>query len=631
MAAALLLAGAALSAQPDDERNAATWYRKAMERLQAVRPATPEEWDAVDACFPRCDGPPSAAVRAILARIEPVLSAMRRGSALEYSDFGLVHAQGFDLILTHLGPLREMGQLMQLDAMVRLHDGDASRAAEDVASIYRMSAHVSEDRVLISSLVGQSLFRGADRITQSGLDSAVLSPEDCGKLLASLEAIPAGDPFGVVGCLLSERDMMTGWLRDNYDDPHERGRITEDLGIQGDQALQLDAMLLVDTEREAALDAADEVMGRAVEAFLSDDPDEGRLALECLQEEVRRGEHGAIAALLLPSYLKLYESMSESQKLLAERIEVLRAVVAGERSPSSLVNAAVWYLRAVEMIQDLDADFRAQLPRIVREMKPIDAEASQRLSSASAIIDTLRQGSQAPRCDFSIAGGKPAAVPGYLPGLREAFRLLQADALRLLHEGGRDQGADRLAIGYRVAAHLAGDPQLAGALVAHAGFEGTDAVVRPALGSLEDAQRAVLLAAVGCTWPSRVASRWSGRCRRPAGTRCCIPWSWRRGAETRRTSPPRGSRSRTSLISRRSGRRGRRPWPRGRSWRNRAPSARSRPTRCPRSGACASDSRARCRITGRRSRSWATGAGGVRNEDSGSHFRCGNETRSLTG
>ncbi len=494
-AAMLLLAGAASAAQPDDDRNAATWYRRAIERMRAAA-LTTEERVALGAYELRGATQPSETVRAALARLQSAFSALRRGAEQGASDFGLDYGQGFDLEMPHLAELQGVARLMQRDAMVRLNDGDTSGAADSIASLYRLSGHFGDDRVLISSLVGQAVFRLTDQTTQYAMDLAAFGPGECGGLLTALETIPAGDAFGVVGCLLHESDVVTQWLRDKYADEHARGRISEDLGLQEDDALQLDALLLVENEREAALDAADEVMGRAVEAFLADDPDEGRLALECLQEEVRRGEHGAIAAVLLPSYLKLYERLSENRKLLADRIELLRAVAAGERSPSSLVNAAVWYLRAVEMIQDLDADFRAQLPRIVREMKPIDAETSQRLSSASAIIDTLRQGSQAPRCDFSIAGGKPAAVPGYLPGLRESFRLLQADALRLLHEGERDQGADRLAIGYRVAAHLAGDPQLAGALVAHTGFEGTDAVVRPALGSLEDAQRAVLLAAV---------------------------------------------------------------------------------------------------------------------------------------
>jgi hypothetical protein len=490
----LLLARGASAAPPEDA-NAATWYRKAMERFAAAG-LTDAERATLDGYDPRSGARPSVELRALLARLEPAFNALRRGAAEDFSDFELDYAQGLDLVLPHLQPLRDVAFLMQRDAAVRLYDGDGAGAAGDIASIYRMSAHVSQDGVLISSLVGQSLFRVADRITQQGLDSAALPPEVCATLLAGLESMPRGDPFGVVGCLLTERDVVMKWLRDRYDDEHARGRMAEDLGLDGEDAIQLDALLLVDGEREAALDAADEVMGRAVEAFLSDDPAEARLTLECLNEEVRRGEHGAIAAVLLPSYLRLYESMSEGRSLVSGRIELLRSVATGERPASSLVNAAVWYLRAVEMIQALDAEFRGQLPRLAAGSKRVEEGPAQHLASAAAIVETLRQGAQAPRCDFAIAGGKAAAVPAYLPGIREALQLLQADALRLLAAGDRAAAADRLATSLRLGAHLAGDPQIAQALVAHAGFEASAGIVERAGGLLEAEEKAAIRAAL---------------------------------------------------------------------------------------------------------------------------------------
>jgi hypothetical protein len=107
-------------------------------------------------------------VRAVLARVEPVLSAARSGARQEYNDFGLDYTQGFELMLPHLGKLRNIGRLMAADAAVRLHDGDASGAAGEIASAYRIADHLPADEILISSLVGQAVFQSADRVARAG-------------------------------------------------------------------------------------------------------------------------------------------------------------------------------------------------------------------------------------------------------------------------------------------------------------------------------------------------------------------------------------------------------------------------------------------------------------------------------
>jgi hypothetical protein len=132
-------------------------------------------------------------------------------------------------------------------------------------------------------------------------------------------------------------------------------------------------------------------------------------------------------------------------------------------------------------------------------MQPLDETRAETLRAAADIVATLKRATQIPRCDFSIVNGKePPVFPAYLAGLREAGRLLVADAVRMLQEAEDDQAADRLQVCFRMSAHLAGDSIFSSALVSHTVFSDADGLARWAVGndafSTED--RACLLSGV---------------------------------------------------------------------------------------------------------------------------------------
>ena len=53
-------------------------------------------------------------------------------------------------------------RLMRADALIRLHDGDADGAARLVSSMYRLADHLSDDRMIVSSLVAMDYDRDVD-------------------------------------------------------------------------------------------------------------------------------------------------------------------------------------------------------------------------------------------------------------------------------------------------------------------------------------------------------------------------------------------------------------------------------------------------------------------------------------
>jgi hypothetical protein len=481
---AVLVAAGSGVGQTSDSRNAATWYQKSFARLGSIE-ITEAEWEAIQAYRRDPHAAPSATVRAVLARAEPALSAARRGAQQGRNDFGLDYSQGYELLLPHLSQLRNVGRLMAADAKLRLHEGGASAAADQIAAMYRMSDHLGTDATIISSLVGQVIFEAADQVAVAGIDRGEFGPAESAAMREGLKQLGPDDPFSMIGAIETEQLIMVDWLRDRYAEGEDRVSIFEDLGMDAGAAEELAGLALMDQAQfEGALDEADETLGRVIEAFKMDDPEEARFMLEQISAECQNGEHGPLA-LMMPSYSKLYEKMLEARAQVAERDAQLAAIIAGTVAPGELANAAVLYLQAVEMIRQIEPERLQPLHDVAsRPMQPIEEGPAETLRNAAGIVETLTRAAQIARCDFSIAHGKhPPVIPDYLPGLREAGRLLVADAVRMLQEAEDDQAAQRLGVCFRMTAHLAGDSIITSALASQIVFNEAGELARWALGN----------------------------------------------------------------------------------------------------------------------------------------------------
>lgn len=70
-----------------------------------------------------------------------------------YSQFLVQYQHGFDALLPHLSPLRNLGRLFSLRANARLAAGDTVGAASDVLTCIRLSESLEKEPLLISQLV----------------------------------------------------------------------------------------------------------------------------------------------------------------------------------------------------------------------------------------------------------------------------------------------------------------------------------------------------------------------------------------------------------------------------------------------------------------------------------------------
>ena len=482
-------------------RNAATWYRRAIDAYESL------PWDLKKSLWEFDWSNPNAPIsdefRLALAQAQPVLRLAHRGARQGYSDFDLDYAQGVELLLPHLSSMRGITIAMRSDALLRLRDGDTAGAAAAVASIYRMGGHLSSDRIIISSMVGQALFSAGEMVAQAGVDRAAFTPDDSATMMEALREFSETDPFEYVEAIAMEQEIMIGWMAEKYTGEGGREQLADDFGLDDENAAEQNEQLAAMTEEEfyGSLDQVDQLMNRVIEAFSDPDQDAGRAAMAKITEEISAGEHGVMATVMVPAYNKIFDKMHMAEQRLADRRASLALLMTGELSPRAGANAVIFYLRAITLLEEIDPEQRKQWPALAAKPdEPIDEDVVKSLTDADPIITLLREASHTARCDFSAVRGRWAlAIPAYLPGFRELANLLVADADRLLQVGEADAAVDRLEICYRMSAHLATDGVITSALVSHDMFNAAAAIVQRELTQafFEDVHRELLHQALG--------------------------------------------------------------------------------------------------------------------------------------
>ena len=492
----LLVAGVALA---QDRNNASTWYRRAFEAYENI---TEADREIIVDYTRNPEGAPSPGVRRVLRKASEIFRHMRRGSEQEYSDWDLDYQQGFELILPHLSQFRGIARLMQADALARLHEGDTLGAADRLASLYRISRHTGSDRILISSLVGNAIFRGADSTVQIALDRADIGPAESAKLLRAINGFDESDPFDHLEAVMGEQEIAVDWLQRKFGDETERLRMAEsEEWLTNDEADALRLGAMTNEEFALSLDQYGRAMDRVVEAFAMEDEDAARAALKQLEEETIRGELGFLAQILMPTLSRVLENKIESKKMIDARAEMLSKLLSGEIEPKAEANAALFYLRGIELFQEMDPERYSLLREFDDDPdRPISETLMETLNGSSKIIDLFREGSLKRRCDFSRfrSSRDLLLIPDYAPGLRDVFRLLHADALRLIRKGDMPEACDRLTISFRVIGHLSGDEMLIMPLISHGTFLRSHSQAKMVIthGSSGEIERRTLLDAI---------------------------------------------------------------------------------------------------------------------------------------
>jgi hypothetical protein len=92
------------------------------------------------------------AIGEVVAANEESIRLLREAGTLPYLRRDLNFRDGADLLIPHVGHLRESARLLAGEAMVAAEEGDSERAATALATLFRLALHLSEEPTVISQL-----------------------------------------------------------------------------------------------------------------------------------------------------------------------------------------------------------------------------------------------------------------------------------------------------------------------------------------------------------------------------------------------------------------------------------------------------------------------------------------------
>jgi len=484
---------------PQERRNAANWYRMAVDDLEILSDA---DWAAIESYRGDPAAQPTPELRAAIERANIAMNNARRGAGQEYSDYDLDYSQGFSLELSHLSHLRTLAKVMQADAQLRIHDGDAAGAADRIDSMYTIGRHAAGDRVLISSLVGQAIFAAGDTMMDSMVERGMLDPATSATLARTLEAFDADDPFKHVEAIGIEQEL-TATTIENFMAEHGNvgdlfSMLTGDGNVSmltGDGNVPAELSGATAGDVNNAITQYDAVMDEMAVAFSVDDPTEGRAALETIEAEITSGEHGLLARFFVPSLTRIYERKIAAQEQIAARLELFRGIADGSIDALHRANAARWYVAAAAALREHpDEQLNALRAFDANPSRVIDEALTSLCTSANRIDEFVAQATTMQHCDFAplrpLDAVRPYSTPVYAGTLRDLQRFLLVDAVRHVRAGDGERAAARLLESIVLCGNLSNDPVFTSAISAHQAFRQIADVASHAhdLGVLDDGQ-----------------------------------------------------------------------------------------------------------------------------------------------
>ncbi len=272
-------------------------------------------------------------------KLAPFIKQAREIALMPHCDWNLDYTQGLELLLPHLGDIRQAGKLVSVSIQEDVNAGKFDSALLGMESLVGMSKHLNEQGILISSLVSYSVFKMDNQLV------SIFNQTDNAAQLSSLkntiDTLDLFDPFGIRESAAGEKSLITNSLRNKDIKDLDLGGFVEEPIATG---LDLDFEI---TKYES-------VMDRAIEILNMPNKTEALGAAEKLGEEVDAGEHGELTKVLLFRIDRIIESafdasedVKEIQFLLQQRIDVLTGP-----------NSATYFLQAVDTYCAVDGNER---------------------------------------------------------------------------------------------------------------------------------------------------------------------------------------------------------------------------------------------------------------------------------
>lgn len=447
--------------------NAATIYRQAFELLDPERRLpvgmTAEDMDELLQLTETGRIAPNdiERVRELMTKARPFLSAVEPAGAMQQSDFGLDHAQGFHLMLPHLQSMRTTARLLRASSALAIHDSDWDATLSALRSYAALGGHAGQDRVLISSLVGAATSSASLPSLDAVIDTGTLTQDQAKALSEALRFYRGSDPFDFGGSVRSEFGMLSASIAGK-----NQAELSELVSIVGGSGKDQAALFgLSDRELARHLERARGTYERAAQAFESNDPEAARRIVAELESEAERNP---LLALMMPNFSRALESKILVGEAIAERLAKIDAIADGSKKAIELANASTWLRRAAAIGASVPDETQEAVEIVLfagRDADPVFLERAERLfvGAGGTIRDALERALACGSLDLDVPNdGDYGLSMKWLPGLRAACRILLAEG----RIGDADVAADRARLVAGVSAVLIRDPSFMRSLTA---------------------------------------------------------------------------------------------------------------------------------------------------------------------
>ena len=324
---------------PPEDRNAAIAYLVAMQNFPAdfVNKASDINYDTCGTTREELDK--DEKFKAAAAAMESFnADAWVRASRLRTCDFQWAREEGFALLLPHLGKLRTAARSLRFLARHELGNNEPAKAAEYLATMIRMSNHVSGDGFLISSLVGVAITSLSMTEMRILAESGRLDEPSRKVLLEALETINREDPFLMRACIETEEASVFASINGKYQGPDAGRQFAKDmLEMTGgeDTATQLRFKIVDDWDADRLNREAQKTHAAFDAIRAAWDDKDSLAALEEVESRVSREEFGVVAAILCPTMSKARQSSLKFSRDIEEIITLIKAAkIASDPTPA---------------------------------------------------------------------------------------------------------------------------------------------------------------------------------------------------------------------------------------------------------------------------------------------------------
>jgi hypothetical protein len=219
-------------------------------------------------------------------------------------------------LMDHAGPMRGVVVMLDAHAALLLERGDVPGAVANIAAIFAIAEHISQDRIMISSLVSVAMTQvGVERVGTL-LDLGKVDRAGAQTLLGAIERVERAGDFRLPEAFATEKWMTVEWMRAAYVGPRAGAKLVE--GIQWMVGDENDAMKGLERLDESNLARHFDGIGKAYDDMIvAWSANDASAELERVHDAVVKGEYGLIAQAFVPDFGKSRASVDRIEGAMA--------------------------------------------------------------------------------------------------------------------------------------------------------------------------------------------------------------------------------------------------------------------------------------------------------------------------